>query len=57
MRIFNDKEKKKNKEIYSWILKYGNESELKLFKNFNEFINPVYQANKFDVIDKQKAFF
>ena len=57
MRIFNDKEKKKNKEIYSWILKYGNESELKLFKNFNEFINPVYQANKFDVIDKQKAYF
>ncbi len=57
MRIFNDKEKKKNKEIYSWILKYGNESELKLFKNFNEFINPVYQANKFDVVDKQKAFF
>ena len=57
MRIFNDKEKKKNKEMYSWILKYGNESELKLFKNFIEFINPVYQANKFDVIDKQKAFF
>ena len=57
MRIFNDKEKKKNKEMYSWILKYGNESELKLFKNFIEFINPVYQANKFEVIDKQKAYF
>ena len=57
LRIFDNTTNKKNQEIFNWISNFGSKEELKFFKHFIQFINPVYQANQFEVINKEKAYF
>ena len=57
LRIFDNKTTEKVEEVINWISEKGNNEIKKTFEHFIKFINPVYQANQFEIVDNEKAYF
>ena len=57
LRILDEKLISKSDKVIKWISNYGSEEEKKIFERFITFIDPVYYANQFEVIDKKDAYF
>ena len=57
LRIFDNKTTEKVEEVINWISEKGNKETKKIFEHFIKFINPVYQANQFEIVDNEKAYF
>ena len=57
LRVLDEKTTKKTNQVLKWVSENGTKKEKKIFEKFIKFIDPVYHANQFKVIDLEKAFF